>query len=501
LAKLNRSKSYGWRVGHLCGGDDLLQIGAKECLRRITSGAIPYFDELDAISLVVVGNDETVCFKSLVEHNECCPGGQKHVSEQSVGTLHGGSKKLLLYLAEGETRDDLKLKEWPVDVDVAPKDDAEIMCRVEITPGQGLAIAYFVAPFLERQKLVDIGSAVPSDMTRIRIERELKRHFPPTMPYVEACNELWNIAEPRLREFANSGVLHDNGFFAMAQDYWGIVNPFARASSGARRYGIPRTFDDATMSPIDFLKRENVFGNNPQNSLPSATLDFNRLFRWLYKKYTQLPAVLRLIAWTYQPDEPAYEPIRQNLYVKYVINNGKLGFVELSFCSNNFSEGDIRVRQILKTALLRIAKGTNQNDELRLAYNLMQFHPSIISDCESGLCESAFNSLVEVYNKYDFYSLRRGLWEEWGGPDATKKAGYLIKCMLFVLHRRRYDSEFLRVPKNWKLTEFVEDGKTSTMFVPPGQLKKPIPCKHESMRKSLVQYVNGRGTLDGIPSN
>ena len=123
------------------------------------------------------------------------------------------------------------------------------------------------------------------------------------------------------------------------------------------------------------------------------------------------------------------------------------------------------------------------------------------SECESTLCESAFNSLVVAYNKYQFYLQRGGLRKEWAGPDSTKKAGYLIKCMLFVLHRRRYDGSFLMTPQGWMSTRFVDNGKISFSLVPPGQLKEPIPCKHEAMRKSLIEYVNGRGTLDGIPSN
>ena len=170
----------------------------------------PYFDELDSLALVVTTRDERVEFsKPLVRHTERWPGGKKFVTDekQSVGTLHSGSRNLLLYLAEGQPREDLKLKEWKVDFDIATKEDAEIMCQVEITPGQGLATACFFASFLERPKLIDIGSATPSDMTKVRIERELKRHFPPTMPYVEACEEMWVTIKSQINDFLINGSI------------------------------------------------------------------------------------------------------------------------------------------------------------------------------------------------------------------------------------------------------------------------------------------------------
>lgn len=508
LAKLNRPKTYGWRVGHLCGSDDLLIVGARDCLQKILEDHVPYFDEIDALSLVVTTKAEEVVFsKPIVKHFERWPGGKKFKTGemQSVGILHAGSKKLSLYLAEGKPRDDLKLKEWNIDFDVATSDDTEIMCQAEITPGQGLAVAYFFAPFLECPKLVDIGSAVPSEMTRIRIERELKRHFPPTMPFVEACEEIWLTIKDQVNDFMLKNRPISNGLFAMAQSYWGVVDPYAKPSSGVRRYGKSRIFDDNTMSPIDRLKRENVFGNAKNNRVPDATKCYDKLFKALVRAASADYRYLRLVAWTYQFDNPDLEPLRKALYDKYVMNGDSLDAVETSFCANNFDDNDSRVGKLLVCALSNITAGNPRENDLRLAYNLMQFHPTALSACDTSLCENAFYAIVEAFNNYPFYTSRGSLFSYWNrSTQTTKMAGYFIKCMLFILHRRRFDPNCLVNPHGWTKRGEVQGRETLS---PSGLLGREIPGHtitlqaHESMRKALIEYVNGRGSLDGIPSN
>ena len=531
LAKLNRPKSYGWRVGHLCGGDGLLIVGAKECLRRITSGVTPYFDELDALSIVVTNKAEEVLFLSLVGHEECWPGGCKYAGERlSPGHLTAGSCNFRLYLAEGNTTNDGKLVEKVVEFEVSADKDEDVFCQAEIIPGQGLASVHVSAAFLDRPLLLDLQTMTPSDMTLVRIERELKRHFPPTMPYVEACPELWS----HIKEQVNAFMLYDTtppyGLFAQAQAYWGIVNPNANPNTGIRRYGKSRQFDDATMSPIDRLKRENIFGNNPDNCLPDQGKDllFSRLFQKLANNAQNDRRFLRLVAWTYQDNNPDYEILREELRSKYK-SGQTLDAVETSFCSNNFKDGDPRIGEMLNVALEHIAGGENTLDELRLAYNLMQFHPVAIRGCESLLCERAFASLTNEYNNSNFYSITRHLIPEcrWRGAAATQKAGYLLKCLLFLLHRRRFDEMFLKSPRGWEWGGYCnKDGSEEEGWIPPGLLSEPLPViehestvlggvvlqygnvgegsailTHEATRLSLIEYVNGRGNLEGIPGN
>ena len=501
LAKLKRPNSFGWRFGCLCGNDSLLVDGARECLRRMALNETPYFDELDSLALVVTTRDERVEFsKPLVRHTERWPGGKKFITDekQPVGTLHSGSRNLLLYLAEGQPREDLKLKEWKVDFDIATKEDAEIMCQVEVTPGQGLATACFFASFLERPKLIDIGSATPSDMTKVRIERELKRHFPPIMPWVESCYTLWEKGTPKrvrgvlrttsdyVKHYLSSGEIPDAGAFALAQPYWGDVG-----ENKFRRFGEVRNFNDAENSPIDKFKRENVFGNDKNHRYPVKDPKlWQRLFTQLMEDYRRGRRVLRLIAWTYQFDSGYFEEIREELYHRYVTDGGKLKPEEITFCANTFSAIDKRAEAILSEVLGRISNHKYDVDELRLAYNLMQFNKDLLCNIPSSLCLSALAALLLDFNEDLFFeSTLFGRKLKLPRLQCAALASGYLRCMLFVLHKRRYDHGFFTHKDEWR---------------PMGLLAKPITfisTNQERTRKSLIEYVNGRGTLEGIPIN
>jgi hypothetical protein len=101
--------------------------------------------------------------------------------------------------------------------------------------------------------------------------------------------------------------------------------------------------------------------------------------------------------------------------------------------------------------------------------------------------------LYRSYNTYPFIGGNGYL----NGAQATKMIGYHLKCMLFLLHRRRYDPGFMLRGDDWQ---------------PSGFLAKEIPVRrmangqeystqraHENLRKSFLNYVRGNGTIEGIP--
>ena len=65
------------------------------------------------------------------------------------------------------------------------------------------------------------------------------------MPYVDASCSFWLEIRDAVAQLIKTQKVHDSYLFARAQDY----------------FGVNRYFDSRTMSPVDKLKRENVFGN------------------------------------------------------------------------------------------------------------------------------------------------------------------------------------------------------------------------------------------------
>lgn len=460
--------------------DEILYIGVRRYLREASDGFISYFDERDALLLVVQNRAEEVEFKTLVEHEECSPGGKSYAKElkDSGVFLPQGNSSFLLYLLEGVPQDDAPLKGLDIKLDQNAPKTTPISFNVQMTPGQGLARVECEADFLEERLFLDLTEMKDSSKTKAIIEREMKRHFPPVMPYVEASEDLWDNVEYEVKRYL------------MVK---GSRYPMADAFAKARSYwGHGKVFDDQKMSPIDILKRENVFGNDPQHRVPeNKGINWDALFVRLAEDYkrTRNSDILRLIAWTYQCEAECYEPIRKSLYKYYVKLYGDLSSIEISFCANNFAQNDRRVSEILARALERIGKGEYRLDELRLSYNLMQFHPKSLKLVDTSICNKAMWRLMNDYNSFPFWI--KGKWQtEWGGGKATQAAGYYIKCMLFLLHRRRFDSHFFKCSEEW---------------CPEGFLNQRLPQNtdalkdHEQTRIAFINYARGHGTIKGIP--
>jgi hypothetical protein len=395
-----------------------------------------------------------------------------------------GATKLSLNLLEGEQRDDEPLKEMTVTLHEKTPETTDIFFEALMTPGQGLASVLFRADFLEKPLPLDLTELKTSTNTKARIEREMKRHFPPVMPLVEACEAIWCSVANSVKAYLDGGEVPSGDTFAHAQPYWGSVDPAGRSSY--RKFGTSRYFDDSTMSPVDKLKRENVFGNSPEHRTPSgADVDWDCLFKRLAADYKNRNNVLRLIAWSYQYDAPCFEFMRKSFYERYVKWSGDLERMEITFCANNFPPDDARVAGLLGEVISRIGNGIYDQEELRLAYNLMQFHPNAMEGVASEACERAMKRLVADYNGYPFYV--HGMW---GGAGSTKAAGYLLKCMLFLLHRRRFDATFLFRSETWSPSGFLgEHLPTHTSSLE----------NHERTRVAFINYVRGHGSIDGIP--
>jgi hypothetical protein len=483
-----------------CNTDKILFDGVQRFLRNEAGGMVSYFDERDALSLVVQNRAEEVEFKTLVEHEECSPGGRLYRGKLTRGgSLQMGAVKLALNLLEGEQRDNEPLKEMQVVLDHKTTETTDIFFEATMTPGQGLASVLFRADFLEKPLPLDLTELETSDNTKARIEREMKRHFPPVMPYVEASNEIWRSIQYDVECYCKSGKLplidngqEDTGLFYHPQPYWGSVDPAGKTSS--RLFGQSRVFDDGKMSPVDLLKRENVFGNAPGHEYPVSDFDWAALFGRLVKDYKRGRDVLRMIAWTYQCKNDEFEFIRKSLYDQYVRYGQTLSIVEYTFCSNCFGRGDKRITGILRHALERIAEDVAALNELRLTYNLLQFHPEAVEDIGSELCEKAFMRLYRSYNTYPFLGSDGYLQR---GGQATRFLGYLLKCMLFLLHRRRYDPSFLQRSEDWRPNGFLSAPIPVRRYA-SGQ-EYPAQRAHEQLRVSFLNYVRGHGTIDGIP--
>ena len=458
----NHFPSYADEITYF-PGENLLLMGVKRFLKEESQNLISYFDELDQLSLVIQTRSENIEFKILVHQDECSPGGKAYNGEKiKGGVLPQGESKLSINLLEGPHSDDAELKTLDHSFDKRSQKIQDIFFQAELIPGQGLATVMVYADFLEKPLPLDLRQMHTSGLTKAKIEFEMKRHFPPVMPHVEASERLWDKVAYDVQYYLNTGQLHGgNGLFARPQ-----------------RFLNPHSFDPSKHSPIDLLKYRNVFGNSPDNQYPVNDFPWKMLFKRLADDYRHDESYLRLIAWTYKSHIAEFDFIREKCYTNYVIKGYGLNPVECTFCANCFSLEDKRIVEILRVAFSRITtKYRVVQQEYRLAYTIMQFYPDVLKEIDTPLCELVFTRLYAIYNN--------------GGLSLNLR-GYLLKCMLFLLHRRRYDDTFLKKDDTWKPTGLLANRIGGNYGTPTQRI-------HEKTRLALIDYLKGHGTIAGIP--
>lgn len=472
-----------------------LKLGARRFAEDRAKGIVSYYDELEALSLVVQTRKETVEVSPLVKHDENFPGGSEYVGKPNKKhVLKFGSVGINLYLYEGEPTSRDVLSRHRVKFDVQTKEDERLVIRTRMTPGQGLAIVHvdFESGNLEKPVRVDLKDlkAIPwgarDDFGRLiprtigEIERAMPRSFPPEMPFVSASASMWNEVDWC-------------GQFFLKDKYSWDGKEFAKARNVYTEKTLP-----ADASPIDLFRRVNVFGNEKGHELPVPGFAYKELFEKLADRYMyyrknktrfkeKLSIITRVIAWTYQSEEPCFAPIRSILIKQYQNGRGDpqmpLEKQEYTLLANMASDVDDQFA-LLETAAGRIEMKAEYNDDyscnddIRLIYNLLQFYPGLMDYCSTERAETLMHCLEVLYTRESltFHKVK-----------TFTTASTILKAMLFLLHRRRCDHGFYRQWTDERLPEWISE---------------PIPSATvDRTRKTFINYVSGKGSIGDLPTD
>lgn len=437
-------------------------------------GGVAYYDELEGLYLVVSRKDkgtETPVAVPLVAANERFPGGAEYKgADNREFTLKQGESSLKIYLAEGSPTPSTALKLSTTDLDKPTQEAERLIISTRMTPGQGLAQCTFrfESGRLPRPVRIDLSKMKDPPQgeprTLLEIAESMPRSYPPDLPLVEASANLFELVRPEVEAYIQ-GREANGKMFAQARYIPVPPNP----------------------SPIDWLRRENVFGNAPGKELPHLVrpFDFDALFRKLAKDCAFdewggcNATILRLIAWTYQSEYPAFKTIKAKLLRRYERGyspgGGAVGYTLLANLCANAKDLSRLFAAICEKFKYGIAgRSTVSQTHIRLLYNMLQFHPSVLEAVQTTDCEELMSNLQTQYL----------LWRDRGGADQSFNA--LLRSMLFLLNRRRYDPEFFRV--KWDDTHL------------PDWIAQPFSrTVTEKLRTAFVAYVCGKGTLSGIP--
>lgn len=478
-------------------GEEFLEHGCRLFVQKRNAGRIPYFDELEGLFLVIrkkAGIEDIAEAVALIEPNDCFPGGQECIGRENRDfSLDARQDTVRLYLSEQQPTRTSPLKLSLTTLPDPTETPERLVIHSRVTPGQGLAVCSFdfESGNLERPIRLDLSEMkdpAPAEPKNIQeIEQRLPRSFPPDIPCVEASEELFGFVRDRLCDYVSGAASLRGDELAKAR-YVLLTRPLPSRPDAV-------VYDPRIHSPIDRLRRENVFGNTKGKSVPhdsvqpglfsSVEFEPSVFFRRLAKNYGEAVRnrnnaerlkVVRLVAWTYQADNILFNDLKGTLLRQYkkaeLASSPHFSPQEYTALANLFDDAD-SLKQLISIAGNRISLAVRHptvswSHDVRLLYNLLQFHPNALRMFETRSCEKLMDALERLYS------------------STPTQRGPILRTMLFLLNRRRFDSGFYQ--RNWEESS------------PPNWISKPAPTpKLDGLRLAFIAYVCGKGTLDGLP--
>lgn len=480
------------RCCSIIGDRLLLEDGVEQFAKCLSTGRIAYYDELEALSLIVQTEDENVIAKTLVEANEKWPGGRVMATPllERAAVLKRGEDHVRFMLCMGDTAPDSALKIKKHEFASTLEEDQALDLAVRMTPGQGMAVVSIHAGFLRNPIELDFLHGMSDKdendrrLTIATVEDKMLRSFPPDAPHVVADLKLWNSVSANVKEWFKSSMhAPDGGWFAKAADLYTEGEPLPEG-----------------VKAIERLRRKNVFGNDPEHRYPTNG-DFSALFAKLRTAYgkaeqtsdpsSEYAKIVRLIAWTYQSDYRGFDDVRKetvNRIAKYA--KGHLPArplpQEYTLCANLCNKAH-EWKTLWDAVCIRLRDKSDENnveEDLRLLYNLLQFHPTLLQDtklCEGDACWEMMQKLLYWYPRYNE-----------GGMNGSKRIGYVLKCILYLLRCRRFDGKVFvtreRDNERYK--------KVRRCLISPLMATGKLGLHHV-----VCDYLDGRGTIAGVPTS
>jgi len=471
-----------------------LEKGVRLFINKQRQGKTAYYDEMEALSLIVQTTDERVMAKPLVEADEKFPGGKEKCIDEicDAARIKQGSDYVNLLLCMGEAKPDTPLKIKKHSFKDSLAEDQSLHIRARMKPGQGMAVVTIESDFLREPIELDFLTNMSDQDEKKRnltisiIENEMERSFPPDSPHVVADYDLWisgnngmQAIKRNVEKYLAGQIAPDGTWFAQATQLYPKYGPLP---SGLR--------------PLERLRRKNVFGNDLKKRLPLQSsnimfpdnFNFNALFEKLADDYNRAmnnqanrDQLARLIAWTYQFEFAGFIPIRRQILRRVLgYARGTLHaplFQELTLCANLCNRAD-EWADCLEAVRLRISNyDNNVARDFYMLYNLLQFHPTIIHDTGNANTNKCWQWVRHIPHWYKNYQ------------NSRNAIGYILKSILYFLRCRRFDEKVFLTQEH--------DNERYTII--SRCLQQEVHYQHEKLRLLVIEYLNNKGTIDGLP--
>lgn len=447
-----------------------------------SNGITAYYDECEALSLVVADRKEKYQFKTLIAANRKLRSGLKIKGETVDGIfLRLDSKTADFHLRLGEPKRNLPLKslsqkyEIPeefrndlhgktIELKLFPTLDAgQGRASVEISPKENKYMKVINPVLLDWEKMQDANTTLAG------LEENMERSFPPDIPYVKKKRS-GNLSREMCRDIEHF-----------------ILNNVPLTSTDLNKSQWP----NKNSNDISRFVRENLFGvpTEDDDGLPMDSKQKDlclRFFNTIDKRFNNAKNsdLVTLAAWTYHPKEVPYitEYMRNKakcfLQTRYYSEKISISQGEASFYANMFITRDDGVL-FMKAFFKKLSTGSyykgvdNANHWYRAAYQIMMSNPDVF--------EVLANDIGSIYSALDM--LICSYYDNFGSANICSN---IYKVLCFMLKLRGVCSGFCR----------ASDGKNKTIDDSYFILLNLLSSEDEdSVRAFLVRYFELRNKI------
>lgn len=465
-------------------------LGAVKYIEYVSKGLVPYYDECESFSVVCQNNKEELEYFELVKENSFLPGGKK-IRGNVIDTLFilKGFKQAKFFFHLGNVKNyDAQLKLYIQDfpIEESLKENRRLRLSPSVIPGQGYA--QIAIEDFEQEKLfssieLDWKNMQPATtdkgapVTFRYLEHELERSFPPDVPpvrsrYVIETSDnvsltLKTLVESRLACDINNSIWPNINDYSKGVDRFVRENTFGSYVEGeGNGYRFPKVTGIRNEQYVDaFIWAAKQYLNGDD--------DYLKPLAWSYLRYDLngklIPELTKVTARVIKELQTRPKYACPPVHASYIAN--------MIATEREFEAVFLRFEEVLKY------KCEGIGNWCRAMYQLLMYTPFIYSS----------NSNI---SKCATYCMRRLVWylnqellsDSWKGVDN------IIRVMLYLLKRRVIDKSFYKKelqPDEYKyVISALKNAKDKAKF--NIFIVKTI--------ESIIKYIDGEGTLDGIPA-
>ncbi len=323
-----------------------------------------------------------------------------------------------------------------------------------------------------------------------KLQNKIPLAYPMDLPDVKANIDLWIEVKHRAVAYMQNNGRRDPDMFAKCR--------------------VPN--ENTEKGGLACFERENVFGNDPQNRLPSDLgFDFDALFDCLAKDFAKgikkgdkdhILDVLGMINATYQGHNILFDEVRDyvlsqfyyeenvDLFIKNIVYYEENPHIRyFSFCANMLVDPDLQENYLLcfiekSKDLIKITRNktiAGMWQWIRALSHMLMYNGRMLESVETRVCNACMEVLLALANHFAVHK------KNTMNSSDNRLFRFTVKCILGLLRRRKFDPGFLSTEQEKKKVHEI-------------LRHRYLPKSSRTLASVVEKFVDGTGRLSDFIS-